>query len=126
MAAVLDNVTVFRRMPVRVVSCDRDLYLFVVRHPDVVVNIWEVLGVSQLHLRQTGPDRFHVEETEGTTATLQFLYIDHDTHLIYGDWKYTGGVMGRAVSGRCLAILKSGYFRDSDGRSFISSHLDAF
>ena len=85
--AVLNNVTVFRRLPVRVVSCDPGLYLFVVRHPDVVVNIWEVLGVSQLKLRQSGMDQFHVDEKEGTTATMEFLYHDRQTHVIYGDWR---------------------------------------
>ena len=31
--AVLANVALFRRMPVRVIPCDPDLYLFLVRHP---------------------------------------------------------------------------------------------
>ena len=128
-AAVLDNVTVFRRMPVRVVSCDRDLYLFVVRHPDVVVNIWEVLGVGQLHLGQTGPDRFHVEgKRKGPRQRCSFFTSTHDTHLIYGDWKYTGrSRWAERSSGRCLAILKrTDTSATGDGRSFISSHLDAF
>ena len=125
-AAVLDNVTLYRRMPVRVVPCDADLHLFVVRHPDVIVNIWEVLGVAQLRLRQTGPDTFRVDEKEGTSATLQFLYHTRDTHVVYGEWKYTGTVLPRPVTGRCLAILKSGYLRDSDGTSYVSDRLDAF
>ena len=54
--AVLANITIFRRMPVRVVDCDPDLYLFLVRHPDVVINIWNTLKISQLQLKQTGPE----------------------------------------------------------------------
>ncbi len=46
--AVLANIGLFRRMPVRVIPCDPDLYLFLVRHPDVVVNIWDVLKLSKL------------------------------------------------------------------------------
>ncbi len=125
-AAVLDNVTLYRRMPVRVAPCDADLHLFVVRHPDVIVNIWEVLGVAQLRLRQTGPEAFRVDEKEGTSATLQFLYHTRDIHVVYGEWKYTGTVLPRPVTGRCLAILKSGYLRDSEGASYISDRLDAF
>ena len=53
-AAVLNNVTLYRRMPIRAVPCDPDLHLFLIRHPDVIVNIWEVLGVAQLKLRQSG------------------------------------------------------------------------
>jgi hypothetical protein len=124
--AVLDNTTVYRRMPTRVVCTDPDLYLFLVRHPDVIVNVWEALGVSQLQLRQAGPASFRVTEKEGTSATLQFLYRARDMHVIYGDWNYTGALMNRPVTGRCLAILKTGYLRESDGRCYVTSRLDAF
>jgi hypothetical protein len=125
-ASVLDNVTLYRRMPIRAVPCDPDLHLFLVRHPDVIVNIWEVLGVAQLQLRQTGPEEFQVEEKEGTSATMQFLYHTRDTHLVYGEWKYTGKVLPRTIGGRCLAILHSGCVHDSDGSCCISNRLDAF
>ncbi len=125
-AAVLDNVTLYRRMPLRLVPCDPDLYLFVVRHPDVIVNIWEVLGVAQLQLRQTGPDEFRADEQEGTSAKLQFLYHTRDTHVIYGEWKYTGTMLPRTVKGRCLAMLRSAYVREVDGSCYVSNRLDAF
>jgi hypothetical protein len=125
-ATVLDNVTAFRRMPVRVVCSDAELYLFAVRHPDVIVNIWEVLGVSQLQLRQTGPDAFRVDEKEGISASLQFLYHDSELHVIYGDWSYRGALLSQPVQGHSLAVLRSKYLRDTDGRSYVVSHLDAF
>jgi hypothetical protein len=125
-AAVLKSVTLYRRMPLRSVSCDPDLYVFLVRHPDVIVNIWEVLGVAQLQLRQTGADTFREDEKEGTSASLQFLYKTRETHLVYGEWRYTGTVLPRAVRGRCLAMLRSGYVRQADGTYSISNCLDAF
>jgi len=124
--SVLGNVTVFRRFPARVVSCDPDLYLFVVRHPDVVVNIWEVLGLSQLQLRQTGPDTYRVAENAGTSATLEFLCHANDTHVVYGQWSYTGPLLPRTIRGRCLAVLRSAYARANDGRYSITSRLDGF
>ena len=60
--SVLSNVSVFRRMPVKVVDCDPDMYLFLVHHPDVVVNIWEVLKLSKLQLRQIEEDQFQITE----------------------------------------------------------------
>lgn len=123
---VLSNVTVFRRLPIRAVNCDPDLYLFLVRHPDVVVNIWEVLGIGQLQLRQTAIDTYRVVETEGTSATVEMLYHTNNTHVIYGAWAYKGPLLGRKISGHCLAILKSAYARDTDSRYYITSRLDAF
>lgn len=124
--AVLANVTVFRRFPTRMVTCDPDLYLFVVRHPDVVVNIWEVLGLSQLQLHQTGPDTYRVAESAGTSATLELLYHTNDLHVIYGQWSYTGPLLPRTIRGRCLAILRSAYTRGGDGHYSITSRLDGF
>ena len=124
--SVLSNVTVFRRLPTRVVACDPDLYLFLVRHPDVVVNIWEVLGISQLQLRQVAPDSYRVVESEGATASMEFLYHNHDTHVVYGDWTYTGPLLARKINGRYLVVLKSGYVRETDGRYYVTTRLDGF
>ena len=124
--AVLSNITIFRRMPVRVIDCDPDLYLFLVRHPDVVVNIWNALKISQLQLKQTGPDEFRLKEETGITADVEYLYRSHDTHLIYAEGVYEGATFGRQVRGSGLFLLKSGYIRETDGRYYISSRLDAF
>ena len=124
--AVLGNVTVFRRFPTRTVTCDPDLYLFVVRHPDIVVGIWDVLGLSQLQFRQTGPDTYCVAESAGTLATLDLLYHSNDTHVVYGQWSYTGPLLPRTIRGRCLAVLRSGFGRQGDGRYAVTSRLDGF
>jgi hypothetical protein len=123
---VLSNVTIFRRMPVRVVDCDPDLYLFLVRHPDVVVDIWSALKISQLQLKQTGKDAFRLKESAGITADLQYLYSSHDLHLIYAEGVYEGGTFGRQVKGAGLFLLKTGYIRETDGRYYVSSRLDSF
>jgi hypothetical protein len=124
--AVLANVTIFRRMPVRVIDCDPDLYLFLVRHPDVVVNIWRALKISQLQLQQTGPETFRLKENTGITADLQYLYRSHDTQLIYAEGVYEGAILPRPVKGSGLFLLKSGYIQETDGKYYISSRLDAF
>ncbi len=124
--AVLANVTIFRRLPVRVVDCDPDLYLFLVRHPDVVINIWNALKISQLQLKQTGPEEFRLKEESGISANLEYLYRSHDTHLIYAEGVYDGVTFGRQVRGSGLFCLKSGYIRETDGRYYVTSRLDAF
>ncbi len=124
-ASVLTNISLFRRMPVRVIDCDPDMYLFLVRHPDVVVNIWDVLKLSKLQLQQVGENRFHVEEPAGAAATVQFLYRSHDLHIVYGEGTYEGPILSRPVKGRGLLILKTGYVRETNDRYYVTSRLDA-
>ena len=124
--AVLSNVSVFRRMPTRVVDCDPEFYLFLVRHPDVVVNIWEMFKISRLKLREVDDGEFRVSESAGATATIRFIYQNHDTHVIYGEGVYQGPLLARAVKGRGVLVLKSGYVRETNGRYYITSRMDSF
>ena len=125
-ASVLSNISVFRRMPLGVVACDPDLYLFMIRQPDVVVNIWEVMQLSRLRMRQVAPDAYHVTDSAGTMATVEYLYRSHDTHLVYAEGTYEGPLATRPVKGRCLMVLKTGYVRETDGRYYVTNRLDTF
>jgi hypothetical protein len=125
-AAVLRNVSFFRRMPIRVTQCDPDLYLFLVRHPDVIINIWHVLDVTKVTMEETGPGTFRMGDPAGTQGTVEFLYCDHDTLVIYTEGSYDGPLFVRPVKGRGLLLLKSGYVREPDGRYYVTSRLDAF
>jgi hypothetical protein len=124
--SVLANVSIFRRMPVRVVDCDPDMYLFLVRHPDVVVNIWEVFRISQLRLREAGDEQFRVVETDGATVNFKFVHKSHDVHVVYGEGVYQGPLLPRAVKGRGVLVLKTGYVRETNGRYYVTSRLDSF
>jgi hypothetical protein len=123
---VVANASIFRRMPVKVVGCDPDLYLFLVRHPDVVVNIWELMKVSQLQLRQLDDNEFMLSESVGTSAKFGLVYQSHDMHVFYGEGTYQGTLIPRPVKGRGVLVLKCGYVRETDGRYYITSRLDCF
>lgn len=125
-ASVISNVSVFRRMPIRVVDCDPNLYLFLLRHPDVVTNIWEVLKMSQMKLRQVGHHTYSASDAKGTVATAQLIYADHDTHIVYAEGLHEGPLLGASVKGRCILVLKSGYVRETNGRYYITTRLDTF
>ena len=125
-SSVLSKVTFFRRMPTRVIQCDPDLYLFLVQHPDVVVNIWQLMGVSEMAVEQAGPTTFRVTDPAGTTGSIEYLYRSHDTHVIYSEGSYDGPLFTRPVQGRGLMILKTGYVRETDGRYYITCRLDSF
>ncbi|MBN1394920.1 MAG: hypothetical protein JW959_07850 [Pirellulales bacterium] len=125
-AAVLSNVTVFRRMPTKVIDCDPKMYLFLVRHPDVVVSIWELLKISKLQMSETGDGAFALSEPDGASVSLRFVHQSHDTHVIYGEGTYRGPLLPRPVTGRGVLVLKTGYVRETNGRYYITNRLDCF
>ena len=124
--SVLSKLSVFRRMPIRVIDCDPNLYLFLVRHPDVVVNIWEVLKMTNLQLQQLDDNTYRLTEPDGTQADLEFLYRSPDLHVVYGEGVYDGPLFAKPVRGRCLMLLATGYVRETDGRYYLTNRLDTF
>jgi len=124
--SVLADTALFRRLPVQVIPCDPEMYLFLVEHPDVVVNIWEVFGITQLAVNEIAPDTFRVVEEGGTTGTMELLYASHDTHVFFADGECNGPMTGRPIRGRALVVLKSGYVRETDGQYYVTCRLDAF
>ncbi len=124
--AVIQDTTAFRRLPTQVVDCDPHLFLFLVRHPDVAVNIWQVLKLSSLDLRQTDPDRFELVEPSGTRLHAEFLHQSPEIHVIYCEGIYVGPILGRPVHGRAVLVLRSGYVHETNGRQYVTTRLDTF
>ena len=124
--AVLSNVSIYRRMPVRMIQCDPEMYLFLVHHPDVIVNVWQVLGITQIALTQLETDCYRLTDSAGTEGTVRLLYQSPDTHLVYTEGKYEGPFSTRPTQGRVVLLMKTGYVRQPDGQCLITVRLDTF
>jgi hypothetical protein len=125
-AAIISESSVFRRMPTRMMQCDPDFYAFLLEHPEVIVNIWSALGVSEVRLKRTGNDTLEANDGAGTSGTLEYLYRSQDTYLLYGDGVYTGAMFSKPMRGQCLLVLKNCTIREPSGRYSILCRLDAF
>jgi hypothetical protein len=124
--SVLANISMYRRMPMQVTRCDPKLYLFMVNHPDVTVNLWQVLDVTTIQMQRTGPVTFRANDGQGTKGDVEFLYSSHDTHLVYATGMYEGPLLASPVRGSCLLLLKTAYSREPDGHDYVTSQLDVF
>jgi hypothetical protein len=125
-SSVLSNVSMYRRMPTQVTRCDPDLYLFMINHPDVTVNLWQVLEVTNIQFRQSGPETYRANDGQGTQGEVEFLYRSHDLHILYAVGTYEGPLFQKPVRGSCVLLLKTGYSREPDGHYYITSQLDTF
>jgi hypothetical protein len=125
-SSTVSGTSLYRRLPVAVTECDPDMYLFLVRHPEVVVNIWEVMGISNVALERTGPDTFRASDNMGTLCDVKYCYGDSETHLIYAEGSYSGPMFNRPLQARCVLLLKTGYVQETDGRYFVTSRMDTF
>ncbi len=124
--AVINDATIYRRMPVQTVDCDPELFLYLIQHPEVVVNMWENMGVSKMTMTPKAPGVYHCADGEGTQGELTYVYKNHDTQVIFSDGTYEGPLFGRKLRGQCVLVLKTAYVRETNGRFYITNRLDAF
>ncbi len=125
-AATVTESSLYRRLPVQVTQCDPDLYLFMVQHPEVVVNIWEVMDISNVAIARTGPDTFRATDNAGTACDIKFCYSDHETQVIYAEGAYSGPMFSKPIRARCVLLLKSGYLQETNGQFYVTSRMDTF
>ena len=123
---ILANTSVYRRLPVRMVQCDPTLHRFLVQHPDVVVNIWEALGVGRVRMRQVSSGVYETSDETGTKGTLEYLFRSKTLNLAYIDGTYQGSLFKQKVHTRGLMLLRSAEMREQDGSLYMVSRLDAF
>src|ERR1041385_5788979 len=72
--SVLEHPSIYRRMPRKVVDCDAELYLFLLRNPEVVVNMWQVMGLSNMTAQRTGEFTWKGNDGAGTLCNVELAY----------------------------------------------------
>jgi hypothetical protein len=125
-AAVLNDTSIFRRLPTQTIDCDPALFHFLVANPDVVVNIWRTMGVTNVSMDRLDAEHFRASDGDGTTCRAEFVFHNHDTHIIYGEGLYDGPMFPRPIRGQCVAVLKTAEIRETNGRYYITARMDMF
>jgi hypothetical protein len=123
---VLGHTTIYRRLPVKQIDCDPQLFLFLVRHPEVLVNIWEVLGVSNVTLQRSGPTTFLASDGHGTLGNVNILRDEASRQLIYAEGAYEGPLLKWPIRGKCVLLLRVRYQKRDDGGYQVTGQLDSF
>ncbi len=123
---VISATTLYRRLPRQRIDCDPGLFQFLIEHPDLVVNIWEVLGISEVSLTRVDAHRFETDDGAGTLGSIEFLHSSPTLHLMYSEGSYEGPLFARPVKGKVLLLMRTSEASRADGRKFVRSRLDAF
>ncbi|WP_254511596.1 hypothetical protein [Anatilimnocola floriformis] len=124
--SVLERPSIYRRLPTKTIDCDPELFVHLIRNPEVVVNIWEVMQISQMTAERTGPFSWKGNDGQGTQSNIELVYGTDELHLVYGEGFYEGPLLKRKVAGRCVVLLRSGYGLGQDNRAQVNNKLDVF
>jgi hypothetical protein len=128
---VTKNASIYRRLPTRVIDCDPELFTFLVQHPEVVVDVWRVMGISRVALERGPGGVYRGTDGAGTTGSVRFLFADwrpgaQNTALVYANGAYEGQPFMSTVRAQSVMLLRSGAIQESNGRHYVTVQVDTF
>lgn len=123
---IVTKSSLYRKLPTKVVACDPEMHVFLVRHPDVIVAIWEIMGISKVRIQQIGEFQYRAVDGAGTFTDLQIVYGTPELHIIYAKGTYEGPLFKNKLSGECVLLLRSSFERGATGEILSTNRLDAF
>ena len=124
--SVVNRPSLYRQMPTTLIESDADLYQFLVRHPEVIVNMWDLLGITKVSITRTKDFQFEATDGAGTVTRIELVYGDQNVHVVYCEGAYEGPLFKRLLTGRCVLLLRSSYTQTMDQTTYVSSRLDVF
>lgn len=124
--SVTNSPTLYRRLPTQAIDCDREMFLFLVRSPEVLVGIWDLMGITNVQTRRTGPYQLEAQDGSGTDCHVDLVYGDPHTHIYVAEGSYDGKLVAKPILGKGVFILRSNYATAADGRTTITGTLDTF
>jgi hypothetical protein len=123
---ILNDTTIFRRLPTQQFECDPDMYTFLLEYPELVINMWEVMGVTKVRLTKIGPTSWNLDDGAGTTGKIHVLYRSPSQHVVYAEGTYIGSMVPRPIRGRTIVTIRHAQSRTTDGRTMMQCKLDSF
>lgn len=124
--SVAKSPTLYRRLPTQAIDCDRDMFLFLTRNPEVLVGIWDLMGITRVQTKRVGPYQLEAQDGSGTDCQVDLVYGDPNLHIYVADGSYDGKMVAKPIRGKGVFIVRSSYAQSADGGTTVTGTLDCF
>ncbi|WP_146527716.1 hypothetical protein [Novipirellula artificiosorum] len=123
---IANSPTIYRQLPTQAITCERDLFLFITRNPEILVGMWDVMGVTQVTTTRTGPYQLDASDGSGTTCRVDLVYGDPHLHIFVADGSYDGKMVARPINGSGVFVFRSSYAKSARDETTVTGTLDCF
>lgn len=123
---IAESPAIYRRLPTQAIECDRSMFLFLSRNPEVLVGIWKMMGITQVQTERVGPYQLAADDGSGTECDIDLIYGDENLHLFVADGCYRGRFVAAPVRGRGVFVLRSSYAQSASGGTTVTGVIDCF
>ena len=131
MKVVIEDCSLFRRLPTEIIDCDPRMYSFLALNPEVLVEIWRELGITRVNLERIDKDSFQFSDNAGTTGHLEIVEQEckagaQNRIVMFAEGVYEGQPFTRPIGAQCVLLLRSGSVVETNGRTYVATKLDSF
>jgi|TARA_B110000438_G_scaffold84196_1_gene83803 hypothetical protein len=123
--SVISETTVFHRLKTQQFKCDESVYIHLVRHPEILTNIWELMGVTQLRIERTAPFSISIHDGQYTKTKLELVYGTSNLHVFHCEGSYEGMIIPTVSTGRAIIIIRSKYDK-TEAAPTVKHQMDIF
>ncbi|HBJ37744.1 MAG TPA: hypothetical protein DDZ51_23905 [Planctomycetaceae bacterium] len=124
--AITNRPTLYRHLGQQTIQCDADLFMFIVRNPEVLVGVWDLMEITEVKTERIDAFKLRAIDGSGTDCTVDLVYGDPAVHVYVADGFYDGKLTTNVINGKGVFILRSIYKVDAEGNSIIEGSLDCF
>lgn len=121
---VVDNLSLYRRLPEVRFEVDPDTYDYFVGNPDSVVALWQALGISAINLREVKQYHYQMNNPDGTVSDVYYLRRTKNENVIYCDGEFKSPFLAKPIAAKGILCLYT-TFEEEDGVTFARHHADA-
>jgi hypothetical protein len=123
---VIDEISLFRRLPSFRCEVDPQVHDYFVHHPDVAVSIWRAMGISEVELSRTGDWTYGMDTNDGTTGRINVLYRSRESCLILCSGMFKSPFLQAPIAARSVMHVRTQFSTDQQGRTFATHQADMF
>lgn len=118
--------TLYRHLSQQTIQCDPELFLFIVRHPEILVGIWDLMEITQVQTERVGDYQLRAIDGSGTDCTVDLVYGDSAVHVYVADGFYDGKLTANPVPGKGVFVLRCQHRTNAVGNPVVEGTLDCF
>jgi hypothetical protein len=126
LSAVIEGSSYFRRMPAQSIQCEPEVLTCLARNPEVLVSIWETMGITRVSLDRTAQYQHSGNDGAGTTCKLDLIYGNDTTHVYLVEGDYDGQMWPKKLTGRSVIVLHQTPAQEVNGMRRITVWMDVF
>jgi len=123
---ITEHSSYFRRMPSQAMECEPEMFTFMVRNPEVIVGIWDVMGITRVSLKRVSQYQHVGDDGAGTKCKMDLVFGNDSTHIYIVDGVYDGNMWPKELTGQSIIVLNHHNSKSANGTNQVSVTMDIF